>query len=601
MRGRWFISGAIGIVGALLMSTPALAARLQFWRFNPTENRLVFTTDSDVQPRAQLIANPTRLVIDLPGVVLGSEQITQSIDGAVREIRIGQFDPQTTRIVVELNPGYTIDPQQVEIRGSTPTQWTVQLPTPQPIDPSVAIATPAPTSPSTPTSPATSATPPALGAATQLNSFRITPDGFFIDMTGAAPEIDVDRSRRRRRLVYTLSNTAVAPQLLQGEQPINRYGVRSIEIEQEDDSPPTAQITLNLEDSDAEWQASVSTLGGTGLVLVPAGSGATPVAGDRPPVAQTPPSTPTASNAVIQAVEVTSDGGQLLIRSDRAIRFTSGWDRASNAYQILIPSAQLAENIVGPQLGSGSPLLNVRLRENSDQSVSILVIPAAGVRIGEVNQPSTQLLALGLQRSPQPSPSTPPTFSSGELPRAEDGRIVIVIDPGHGGPDPGAIGIGGLREIDIVLPVGLRVASLLQQQGVQVVLTRSQDIDLDLEPRVQIAERANADLFVSIHANAISLSRPDVNGIETYYYSDRGLQLARVIHNSMLQVPGVQDRGVRQARFYVIRNTSMPAVLLELGFVTGAQDARLLSDPDFREQMAVAIARGILLYVQQNF
>jgi N-acetylmuramoyl-L-alanine amidase len=174
-----------------------------------------------------------------------------------------------------------------------------------------------------------------------------------------------------------------------------------------------------------------------------------------------------------------------------------------------------------------------------------------------------------------------------------------MVDPGHGGKDPGAIGIGGLREKDVILPISQQVAAILEQQGVQAVLTRNSDYFVDLAPRVTMAERTNANLFVSIHANAISRSRPDVNGIETYYYNS-GQRLAQTIHKSILQGVNAKDRGVRKARFYVLRKTSMPAVLVEVGFVTGSEDAAKLSSPAYRTQMAQAIARGILQYIQQS-
>ncbi|WP_416675047.1 N-acetylmuramoyl-L-alanine amidase family protein [Egbenema bharatensis] len=157
-----------------------------------------------------------------------------------------------------------------------------------------------------------------------------------------------------------------------------------------------------------------------------------------------------------------------------------------------------------------------------------------------------------------------------------------------------------MRESDIVLDISRQVASRLEEQGVQVIMTRQDDREVDLSPRVQLANRARSNLFVSIHANAISLSRPDVNGLETYYYSSAGERLAQVIHDTVLQMTGVRNRQVRFARFYVLRHTSMPAVLVEVGFVTGEEDARRLSDPAFRTQMAEAIAAGILRYVQQN-
>lgn len=181
------------------------------------------------------------------------------------------------------------------------------------------------------------------------------------------------------------------------------------------------------------------------------------------------------------------------------------------------------------------------------------------------------------------------------------GRFTVVIDPGHGGPDPGAVGIGGVREKDVVIDISTRVAQHLRDSGANVVMTRTSDIDLDLQPRVTIAERARATVFVSIHANAISLSRPDVNGVETFYYgSANGKRLADAIHRSFLSAIDIDDRRVREANFYVIRVTSMPAALLETGFLTGAKDTLLLRNPAVRQRMARATARGILRYLRNE-
>ncbi|MBD2019595.1 AMIN domain-containing protein, partial [Leptolyngbya sp. FACHB-36] len=147
----------------LLLSSPAHAAGIQSWRFDAAQNRLEFTTDGDVQPKAQLIADPTRLVIDLPGIVLGRPAFTESVGGTIRSVRIGQFDRGTTRVVIELAPGYTIDPDRVTFRGITARQWTVQLPTPMPMP---IAATPPSTPPSTPdnsTVVPTTPTPPPVG------------------------------------------------------------------------------------------------------------------------------------------------------------------------------------------------------------------------------------------------------------------------------------------------------------------------------------------------------------------------------------------------------------------------------------------------------
>jgi N-acetylmuramoyl-L-alanine amidase len=118
-----------------LFSFAAQAGQLRGWRFDSNQNRLEFTTDGGVQPKAQLIANPTRVVIDLPGITLGRPTANQQLRGGIREIRVGQVDNRTTRIVIELAPGYTLDPQQVKFRGASPSQWSVDLPTPERIAP----------------------------------------------------------------------------------------------------------------------------------------------------------------------------------------------------------------------------------------------------------------------------------------------------------------------------------------------------------------------------------------------------------------------------------------------------------------------------------
>jgi N-acetylmuramoyl-L-alanine amidase len=117
-----------------------------------------------------------------------------------------------------------------------------------------------------------------------------------------------------------------------------------------------------------------------------------------------------------------------------------------------------------------------------------------------------------------------------------------------------------------------------------------------LQPKVDTAEQANATLFVSIHANAIDMSRPDVNGTSVYFYSS-GQNLAQTVQDSIVQNLGMQDRGIHSARFYVLRKTSMPSILMETAFMTGADDAKKLADSNWRSQMATAIANGVLQYL----
>ncbi|HLO50629.1 MAG TPA: serine hydrolase [Kamptonema sp.] len=118
------------LLSVFLLNSPAKADILTSWHFDSTRNQLEFTTDSKVQPKVQLIANPSRLVIDLPGIILEDRETPQQGASFIQEIRVGQFDSDTTRLVIELAPGYTLDPQQVRVIGESSTRWSVQLPTP---------------------------------------------------------------------------------------------------------------------------------------------------------------------------------------------------------------------------------------------------------------------------------------------------------------------------------------------------------------------------------------------------------------------------------------------------------------------------------------
>ncbi|MEM7062872.1 MAG: N-acetylmuramoyl-L-alanine amidase [Cyanobacteria bacterium P01_B01_bin.77] len=517
-------SGVLGVLGAVLIALPADAANLQFWRFDQQQNRLTFTTDTQVRPTAQLIFNPTRLIIDLPDTQVTSSTTRQRLQAGLQEIRVGQLDAQTARIVIELAPGYTLDPQQVQVQGETNRRWFVQLPDLTTADSSRSSQATR-SERSAPSSSSRSSTQSADNQSannqvttdganqqqpTRIESIVATADGFFIRVSGKKPEVNLSRSRPRRRdpqrkITLELPDSAIAAGLTSASFPDNRYSIESWDVSQEGSA---VLVTMTLGEDSPDWRTIVTEIS-TGL----------------------------------QGIVVLPDG--VAIRD--------------------VPDSGAA-------------------------SVSVPTEPVTSRPPRESTQPERVL----------PSRASEPATSD-QLPRVTQERIVVAIDPGHGGRDPGAVGIGGLQEKQVIFPISQQVAAILRQQGVEVVMTRNRDIELDLEPRVQIAERADADLFVSIHANAISLSRPDVNGLETYYYSSAGARFARTVHDIVLRTMGMSDRRVRQARFYVIRRTSMPAILIEVGFVTGAEDIHNLRDPEWRSEMANAIARGIITHIQREF
>ncbi|WEG16598.1 N-acetylmuramoyl-L-alanine amidase [Alkalihalophilus pseudofirmus] len=173
----------------------------------------------------------------------------------------------------------------------------------------------------------------------------------------------------------------------------------------------------------------------------------------------------------------------------------------------------------------------------------------------------------------------------------------IVIDPGHGGSDPGAVG-NGLQEKEIALDVAQRAEKLLLAAGAHVIMTRDTDVYPTLSDRVKVANDANADLFISIHAN--SATATSANGTETYWdatYASAGSEkLAHAIHGHLIDKLGTRDRGVKTAGFQVIKQARMPSVLLELAFISNSQDAAKLKTNSFRQGSAEAILEGVVDY-----
>ena len=280
----------------------------------------------------------------------------------------------------------------------------------------------------------------------------------------------------------------------------------------------------------------------------------------------------------------------------------------------------------------------------------------AGVRLGQ-NTLSHSRLVIDLERYDHhrlftlPSPprividvyGDRPTFkrdSSGRLPTELRRVHTIVVDPGHGGRDPGATGIGGLHEKTVNLSIAKRLAKRLESRGFTVILTRSSDKTLDLEERTAIAESARGDVFISIHANASR--RAKTRGLEIYTLDEnherhsldvasrengvpaakldplqRALarlrvgeagsyskRLASLVHASVIEGArkskrSVPDLGLKKGPFYVLFMSSMSSVLVETGFLTNKRDAKLLRSTKYQRELAEEIAEGVHQYRQQ--
>lgn len=182
---------------------------------------------------------------------------------------------------------------------------------------------------------------------------------------------------------------------------------------------------------------------------------------------------------------------------------------------------------------------------------------------------------------------------------------IITIDPGHGGSDSGAVGPNGYTEKEGAFAISQKVASILNQSGAKVVMTRDSDVDVygpnasarnELQARVDVGNNANSDIFVSIHCNAFV--NPAANGTQTFYYgsSYQGQRLAQSIQEKMIEANGLRDRGISTCNFYVVKHSYMPAVLIETAFITNYDEEALLRDDEWQTTMAKAIAEGINEY-----
>ncbi|HEU4754799.1 MAG TPA: N-acetylmuramoyl-L-alanine amidase, partial [Armatimonadota bacterium] len=170
----------------------------------------------------------------------------------------------------------------------------------------------------------------------------------------------------------------------------------------------------------------------------------------------------------------------------------------------------------------------------------------------------------------------------------------IVVDAGHGGHDQGAPGKMS-KEKNLTLQMCNALKQELEARGARVVMTRSTDDYVSLQQRVDIANGCGADLFISIHLNA--MPRPNMqSGSETYFHTPQSVRLARTLHNRLVGTVQGRDGGIRNRRFYVVRNTSMPSVLLEVGYINSDRDEAFLVQDDFQDKLARNLALGVLEY-----
>ncbi|MDF2650514.1 MAG: N-acetylmuramoyl-L-alanine amidase [Paenibacillus sp.] len=223
--------------------------------------------------------------------------------------------------------------------------------------------------------------------------------------------------------------------------------------------------------------------------------------------------------------------------------------------------------------------------------ILLLVLLSSGIVIYQFNQPSPVFVAIETGQAP-PSSTPSPVVKQGS-------KYKIVIDPGHGGKDPGAVGVSGKEEKVYALALAQKVYDLLKQESVfDPYLTRNDDTFVSLDDRAEMANELEADAFISIHGN--TYSDPGVSGTETFYYSDNSKQLAAVMHKHLLAADGFKDRGVRYDQWKVLRLSEVPAILAEVGYISNKNDEATLLNKEGQARIAQAIVDGLKEYFKEK-
>jgi len=433
------------------------------------------------------------------------------------------------------------------------------------------------------------------------------------------------------QLVYAFDGVGTT---LDRSRAIHAEGIRSITFAQSGTTrAPVTTVTIALAPGTTHGRLETDDRNGFSLAI---GGGAAsapePVAIDTPAPTGAPAETaapqetpsPAATGAIVTGID--AHAGPNGYSVDIAVTGDASYDwhrlrDSGNRFWIDVHGATLA-NVIQDLAGS-DPVSSVRVKQFDASTVRVAlslndfkrldVQPSAdGVKISvytddagddvAVSGGGTLGNAAAVAVVPSPVPSGSDwKFGARSTYVATNPRL-IVIDPGHGGSDPGA-GRNGLHEANLTLDMAKRLRDILVARGWQVIMTRTTDVDVykpndsapeELQARDDVANNAGARMFISIHVNSWLNAGP--NGTTVYYSKPMDVALAKAVDASAAAQLGTRDDGIVKSRLYVTRNSKMPAVLVETAFLSNPDDLAKLTSPDWRQKLALAIADGVKDY-----
>lgn len=511
--------------------------------------RLVITSTKKVPYETYILKTPNRLVIDIKQSVLSAQSsglFQQSY--LFKSVNLAQHDQETVRVVAELNNQvpYNI----IEEESSEGFKLIVAF------------------------SPG-------------IRNIMLTEKGLDIQASGEIGEYSVFELTNPQRLVIDISDQTL--QLAKDNIELDHPLIKKIRASQLSWQPKVVRLVLDL-----NQKIRYNVLRGQTAqeIIIQTKEATTEATSDEVTIEK--PNLVGETKTEFILVNVGEDFGdgelvsigitkginqRLIIRTSTPIYYNAWF--LPNPDRLVVDLKEVTLRLKTGQLPTGQGIVKgVRMHQHSDKVRVVFDLN---------NYTSHHLLS--------PARSQIIEIGLGENPLA--GKV-IVLDPGHGGKDPGAIGYGGIYEKTITLDVGLRIKKMLKDSGATVIMSRDKDVFPTLGERVELANQLNADIFVSIHCN--SFHRIDPGGTETYMPKigrENCAELATAIHCNLVKNIQLYDRGVKAENFYVLRNTTMPAALVEIAFISKKEEAELVKDPNFLEKAALGIYEGIATYFSQ--
>lgn len=299
------------------------------------------------------------------------------------------------------------------------------------------------------------------------------------------------------------------------------------------------------------------------------------------PGATPTPSAPSEKVVQVQSIKTTTE--QLIVQASGPLAPNFFYLTGPDRLVVDLPYAEL-----GPALAAA--------KQGAEGTIASMHPDAAKIRYAlNSTEPPTVRIVVDLNK--KIDYNLVDTKIPGQLAIAlKQARYKVVLDAGHGDQDSGAVSLHKKYEKDFTLAMVTKIAAILKQEPlIDLHLTRTDDTFVELDDRVKFANDLNASLFVSIHGNKYN---PTIRGTETYYNRDASLPLANLLHQKIVAAAGFPDRNVRNADFRVIKYTTMPAVLCEIGYLSNAQDEAEMFKEDFQNRVAAAIAAGIKQYLK---